>query len=83
MKRYGRLWEKVVTYENIEEAARLSALGKKNKRNVQRFFKNYEQNIERVFDILQSGKFSTSGYHEKTIFEPKKESNIHFTFLSR
>ena len=72
MKRYGRLWDKVLTYENIEEAARLSALGKKNKRNVRRFFSNYEQNLEYVFDILQSGKFSTAGYHEKTIYEPKK-----------
>ena len=72
MKRYGRLWDKVLTYENIEEAARLSALGKKNKRNVRRFFSHYEENLEHVFDILQSGKFATAGYHEKTIYEPKK-----------
>ena len=72
MKRYGRLWDKVLTYENIEEAARLSALGKKNKRNVRRFFNHYEENLEHVFDILQSGKFATAGYHEKTIYEPKK-----------
>ena len=72
MKRYGRLWEKVLTYENIKEAVRLSALGKKDKRSVQRFLSQSEENIKLVLEMLHDGKFTTSPYNTRTIFEPKK-----------
>lgn len=72
MKRYGHLWEEVVRYENIEEAVRLSALGKKAKRNVRRFYSHYDENIKMILEMLSTGKFTTSIYHEKAIFEPKK-----------
>lgn len=72
MKTYKHLFEKLITRENIELAIKNSQKGKKNRRAIKEFNEHYEENVTYLIDLLKSGKFHTSQYTIKTIYEPKE-----------
>ena len=74
MKRHGNLFEKITDKDNIALAYRLARSGKPRMRGVIRFDENREQNLELIRQSLLDKTFTTSRYHEKTVFEPKKRT---------
>lgn len=74
MRRHGNLWEKITSKENFEIAYARSIFGKSKKRNVIKFKKDKENNLEKVRNVLINKTFKTSRYTEKTIYEPKKRT---------
>jgi len=55
MKRVGGLWDSVVSFENLHEAARRAALGKRRRPDVAAFLLNQENELVRLRRELQAG----------------------------
>ena len=72
MKRIGGLWDSFVSWDNFVLAYKNSIKGKASQRQVRKFKKNWEQNLQRVRALVLSGKFKTSKYREMIIHEPKE-----------
>lgn len=75
MRTYGKngeMWNQFRTYENFDLAQRRSRLHKGSRRDVRRFEKNREKNIERVRRRALSPDFRLSEYKTRTIYEPKE-----------
>ncbi len=72
MKSYSNLWTKFISKENFELAYKNSIKGKKNQRQVRLFNENTKENLENVRQMVIDGKFHTSKYREKKIYEPKE-----------
>lgn len=72
MKTYKHLWEQFISKENFELAYKNAIKGKSKQRQVRKFKKNAEENLERVRQLVIRGKFHTSKYRENTIYEPKE-----------
>ncbi len=71
MKRVGGLWEKLVSFENLHEAARRAALGKKKRSDVAAFLLEQETEIIRLRHQLESGEYRPGPYRQFLIREPK------------
>lgn len=74
VKRYGNLWPKVITKENIRLSYEQAKLGKGKKRNVRLFNRDLENNLEKVRQSLVNKTFTTAHYSTKTVFEPKRRT---------
>lgn len=72
MKRYGKLWEKIISKENFEEAYRKSKKHKSKFKAVIKFQTDWEKKLEDVRQLLITKTFHTAKYKKKTVFEPKK-----------
>lgn len=72
MKRHGKLWENVVSAENIRAAYRKARKGKGWQYKVQNFEKNLEDNLEEIRQSLIEKTFTTSEYRVKEVHEPKR-----------
>lgn len=72
VKRYGNLWNDLVSWENILLAYQLARKHKSNKRNVLNFEKNELENLKNIQASLINKTFKTSKYHKKIVFEPKQ-----------
>ena len=72
MKTYKHLWEKFVSKENLDLAAKKAVKSKKNKKSVKRFLAHREEYLEKLRDDLIRGKFKTSTYQTFPIYEPKQ-----------
>lgn len=72
MKTYKNLWETFISEENFQKAYKKSVKHKTKQKQVRKFKENAEENLERVRQLVISGKFHTSEYRAKIIFEPKK-----------
>ena len=72
MKRYGNLFEKIISIENLELADKKARLGKSNKYGVRVHDRNKEENIQKLHDMLVAGTFKTSSYKTMVIYEPKE-----------
>lgn len=62
MKRYGNLFEKICSMENILLAHQNARKGKTNYREVQKIDKNPEQYARLIKEMLETKKFTTSDY---------------------
>lgn len=71
MKRVGGLWEGVVSYANLHEAARRAALGKRSRRDVAAFLLNLENELATLRRELIGGGYRPGPYREFRIFDPK------------
>lgn len=71
MKRYGDLFEKIVSWENLVEAARMALRGRK-RINAARFYFHLETELIRLEDELRSGAYRPLPYRVFEIFEPKR-----------
>ena len=74
MKRHGKLFDKITDGENIALAYLQARKGKPRLRGVIKFDQNRERNLELIRQSLLDKTFTTSRYHEKTVFEPKKRT---------
>ena len=74
MKTYNNLWEAFISKENFELALHNSQKHKKNQRQIRTFNKNPEENLENLRQDVIDGRFHTSQYRERTIYEPKERT---------
>ena len=72
MKRYKNLWDKFISMENLELAAKKAVRSKKNKPETKLFLKNKKEFLAKLQQMLIDGKFNTSNYKIRRIFEPKE-----------
>lgn len=72
MKRYKHLWEQFISMDNLELAAKKAVRSKKNKKSVKYFLEHREELLKKLQDDLIHGRFKTSKYKIRTIYEPKK-----------
>lgn len=71
MKRVGGLWEKVVSFENLHEAARRAALGKRKRPDVAAFLMNAETELVCLRRELQAREYQPGPYREFLVHEAK------------
>lgn len=74
MKSYKGLWEQLITKENFELAYQKAIKGKQRRPQVIKFNRNKEENLEKIRQDVICGRFHTSKYREKVIFEPKERT---------
>jgi len=72
MRRHGNLWAQIISLDNIRFAHEKAIKGKSKMKSVIKFNKDIEGNLVEIKDILEQKTFTTSKYHEKTVYEPKK-----------
>jgi len=71
VKRYGDLWDQVVAWDNLLQAARKARRGKRDRAAVQRFHFCLEPGLLRLQDELQSGRYRPGRFHTHWITRPK------------
>ncbi len=74
MKRYGNLYDTVISLDNLDLAERRVRRGKKTRRDVVRFLSDREQNLQRLHQSLLDGTFRTSEYNVFEICDPKRRT---------
>ena len=72
MKRYGHLWEGMISFENLLRAAHAAACGKRFKPGIARFFFNLEPKLWRLHEELASKTYRPGPYRTFTIYEGKQ-----------
>ena len=72
MKRYGQLFEKFITYENLDLAERKARRGKGSRGEVRAFLKNREENLRNLQKRLMEGTWHTSERFWKKVKDPKE-----------
>lgn len=72
MKRYGNLFEQVVSIENLELADENARKNKKSSYGVRVHDRNREENLRLLHKALSEGTWKTSRYETFTIREPKE-----------
>jgi retron-type reverse transcriptase len=81
MKTHKRLWDKFISRENFAHAAFRALRNKVKTSEIKRFMRDMPGNTERVRRLVESGKFTTSEYRVKTIFEPKRREIFILPFM--
>jgi retron-type reverse transcriptase len=71
MKRHGHLWEGLISFENLLEAARKAQRGKRGRPNVEAFHFNLEAELWRLHDELAAHTYRPGPYRTFMIREPK------------
>jgi retron-type reverse transcriptase len=71
MKRVSGLWPKLVSFENLHEAVRRAALGKRKRPDVAAFLLNVESQLVSLRRELQSGEYQHGPYREFVVHEAK------------
>lgn len=74
MRRHGNLFHLITDRDNIALAYKQARRGKPRLPSIARFDVNRERNLDLILRSLLDKTFTTSHYHEKTIFEPKKRT---------
>lgn len=72
MKRFGDIFDKVISLENLRLADEKARKGKLHSYGVQLHDKNREANLLSLHESLKNGTFKTSKYHIFKIYEPKE-----------
>ena len=72
MKRYGNLYDTIISVDNLRLADEKARKGKSKSFGVKLFDKDKENNLQRLHEVLESGKFKTSQYSTFFVYEPKK-----------
>jgi retron-type reverse transcriptase len=72
MRRHGKLWQKVISWENLQTAYYNAARHKGSMRNVKKFAENEVENLKQIQTTLIEKTFTTSPYTEKKVYEPKE-----------
>ncbi len=72
MKRYGHLFERIVSFDNLLLASEKALRGQKRKPAAARFFFNLETELLQLQEELIAGTYQPRPYHVFEIFEPKR-----------
>lgn len=71
MRRYGNLWSKIITFENLYEAHRKARKGKRYRPSVLTFSHNLETELLQLQRDLQTQTYCPGAYQTFEIKEPK------------
>ncbi|MDX1984578.1 MAG: reverse transcriptase/maturase family protein [Bryobacteraceae bacterium] len=71
MIRVGGLWPQITAFENLMEAARAAARGKRKRPDVARFLLNLEPELHTLRQQLLDGTYTPGEYRTFMIYEPK------------
>jgi retron-type reverse transcriptase len=71
MKRYGGLYERITSFENLYLAARSARLGKRHKQSCAAFEMNIEEGLTALREELLQKTYCPGAYREFTIYERK------------
>lgn len=74
MKRYGNLFNKITTLDNLQIAYRKSSRGKHWQRAVKVYDKDPLPWLVKLQESLKNGTFHTAHYKTKQIYEPKERT---------
>ena len=69
MKRYGNFWKDTITKANILLSYLNAKIGKRRKKNVKRFKKNWREHLENIRISLINLTFKNGQYNSKTVYE--------------
>lgn len=72
MKTYKNLFAQVTAFETLYQAYQLARRGKRDRVAVADFEFNLEGNLLRLQEGLQAQTYQPGGYHNFTIYEPKR-----------
>lgn len=72
MERYGNLYEKVISIDNLRVAAYRASKGKDKLNGVDEWMANLEQNLQVLHERLKNKTYRITGYRKKIVYEPKK-----------
>jgi retron-type reverse transcriptase len=72
MKRYGHLFNQIISIENLRLADQKARKGKRNQAGVQLYDLNAESNLFKLHESLLNGTFQTSQYSTFNVYEPKE-----------
>lgn len=72
MKRYGNLWHKISSIENVRNASQKAVVGKKMTKQRQAFVDNEEHYVKELHNMLVNESYKFSGLYSFTINEPKR-----------
>ena len=80
MKRFGNLFDKVISIANLQLAADKAMRGKSRQPGVKKFLADRDANIVQLHQDLANGTFKTSEYTIFTVFEPKQREIYRLPF---
>lgn len=69
---YKHLWEDFISFDNLYSAAKKTEKGKRWKNTALEFNYNFEENLLRLQEELESGEYIPGAYRHFTIYEPKE-----------
>jgi len=72
MKTYRHLWDKFISPENFDLAAKKAVRGKKSKADINKFLARRGEYLDALRELVATGKFKTSPYRVIKIYEPKE-----------
>jgi hypothetical protein len=72
MKRHGKLFNRIIDIDNLVVAYQKAKKGKSSRSFVKRFEKDPTSKLLNIQSTLAEGRFKTSNYHTKWVFEPKQ-----------
>ena len=83
MKRYGYLFERICSLDNLRAAAYNAAQGKRRRDEVQIFFADLENNLQEIRTELLGRTYRTSPYEVFIKYEPKRREIYKLPFKDR
>lgn len=81
MKRFGNLFDKVISIDNLQLAADKAMRGKSRQPGVKKFLEDRDANIVQLHQTLADGTFKTSQYTVFTVYEPKQREIYRLPFF--
>jgi retron-type reverse transcriptase len=72
MKRYGNLFEKVFSMENLHQAYLDASRGKRTRRACFEFEKHLGENLHILHDTIHAGTYAPDPYFQFIVYEPKR-----------
>jgi retron-type reverse transcriptase len=72
MKTHKNLYAQICSFENLLQAAKQAAAGKRFRASVLAFFNDFEHNALQLLRELQTQTYQPGGYESFYIHEPKK-----------
>ncbi len=83
MKRYGYLFDRICSIDNLRAAAHNAAHGKRKRDEVQKFFADLENNLQGIYTELRAHTYRTSPYEVFIKYEPKRREIYKLPFKDR
>lgn len=83
MKRFGNLFERICSYDNLEQAFYHASNGKQKRAEVQEFASNLEVNLRQIQNELLTHAYQTSKYEVFVKYEPKERVIYKLPFRDR
>lgn len=83
MKRYGNLYERICSIENLRLAYQMASQGKRNRDEVKVFAAELEENLELIRGELLNHTYRTSPYETFKKYEPKERVIFKLPFRDR